>query len=135
LGAIVHVLVIDDDDDVRKMVSRFFEGRGHTVLALGGALGLPSRVSQWWRGGKPPDAIVLDINMPKMSGDDALKLLARNPTSREVPVVLYSALEAADGEEHLVGHPRCAFVSKSERLTVLLEKIEELRASQGARRP
>src|SRR5690606_10301989 len=92
-GGRVRVLVIDDDSDVRQMVGRFLERRGHTVEVRPGALGLPSRVGDWWRGAPAPDAIVLDMMMPAMSGDAALKLLARNKTSRKIPVVLYSAVE------------------------------------------
>ena len=87
-----------DDDDVRQLLSRFLERRGHSVESRPGALGLPSRVGDWWRGAEAPDAIVLDMMMPAMSGDAALKLLARNERSRAIPVVLYSAVERSEGE-------------------------------------
>ncbi len=122
----MRVLVIDDDEDVRQLVSRFLEGRGFNVETRPGALGLPSRVGDWWRGAEAPDAIVLDIMMPAMSGDAALKLLARNERSRAIPVVLYSAVERPEGERVAKEHPRCAFVSKSDRLTALAETLEQL---------
>lgn len=125
----MRVLLIDDDDDLRQMVGRFLEKRGHSVESRSGALGLPSRVGDWWRGAPAPDAIVLDIMMPTMSGDAALKLLARNHTSRSIPVVLYSAVANAEGERVAKGHPRCAFVSKSDRLTVLVETLEQIVAN------
>lgn len=122
----MRVLVIDDDSDVRQMVGRFLERRGHSVEARPGALGLPGRVGDWWRGATPPDAIVLDMMMPAMSGDAALKLLARNKTSRKIPVVLYSAVEASEGERIAGTHPLCAFVAKTDRLAVLAETLERL---------
>lgn len=125
------MLVIDDDGDVRQMVSRFLERRGHIVEVRPGALGLPSRVGDWWRGAPTPDVIVLDMMMPSMSGDAALKLLARNKTSRAIPVVLYSAVERSEGERVAVTHPRCAFISKSERLATLAEAIERLSPEQS----
>lgn len=125
----MRVLVIDDDEDVRQLVGRFLERRGHSVEARAGALGLPSRVGDWWRGAPAPDAIVLDMMMPAMSGDAALKLLARNETSRAIPVVLYSAVANEEGERVAKGHPRCAFVSKSDRLTALVETLEQLVAT------
>lgn len=128
----MRVLVIDDDEDVRQLVGRFLERRGHVVEARAGALGIPSRVGDWWRGGAAPDAIVLDMMMPAMSGDEALKLLARNPKSREIPVVLYSAIDRAEGEKTAKAHPRCAFVSKTDRLTMLADAIERMTAGAPA---
>ena len=67
-----------------------------------------------------------------MSGYEALKLLARNKTSRDIPVVLYSALDEEEAAPHCEHHPLCAFVSKTARLTDLLETIERLQAEGGA---
>lgn len=128
----MRVLVIDDDQDVREMLRRFLERRGHEVEARQGAAGLPSRVADWWRGAPAPDAIVLDMMMPTMSGDTALKLLARNLTSRAIPVVLYSAVANEEGERVAKAHPRCAFVSKTDRLTALAETLEQLVAKYEA---
>jgi CheY-like chemotaxis protein len=122
----VRILLIDDDETIRDMVTRFLEGRGHEVDTHPLAIGLPGRVADWWRGKPAPDAIILDITMPEMSGDTALKLLARNPTSREVPVVLYSAINPIDGEALTPLHPKCRFVPKTDRLSDLLAVIDEL---------
>lgn len=128
----MRVLVIDDDDDVRQLVGRFLERRGHVVESRPCALGIPSRVGDWWRGETAPDAIVLDMMMPAMNGDEVLKLLARNPTSREIPVVLYSAVDRVEGEKTAKGHPRCAFVSKTDRLTMLVDAIEHMASTRPA---
>lgn len=125
----MRVLVIDDDADILALLRRFFEGRGYVVETRSGALGLPSRVASWWRGDAPPDAIIVDLMMPTLSGDGALKLLARNSTSRRIPVVLYSAGEAKVCEEAAKSHPLCAFVPKSQRLSALAEELEGLMAS------
>jgi CheY-like chemotaxis protein len=122
----VRILVIDDDDDVRQLITRFLEGRGHEVESQSFALGLPSRVASWWRGDTSPDAIVLDIMMPKMSGEEALKLLTRNRTSRKIPVVLYSAIDPADGNALADRHLQATFVQKTDRLSVLADAIDRV---------
>jgi len=119
----MQILVIDDDNDVRQLITRFLEGRGHSVEAAAMALGLPSRVSSWWRGDRAPDLIVLDVMMPKMSGEDALKLLARNSASRTIPVILYSAIDPSEGEALAAGHEQATFVAKTDRLSVLADAI------------
>ncbi len=122
----MRILVIDDDPDILALLKRYLEGRGHTLEVRSGALGLPGRVGSWWRGASPPDAIVLDLMMPTLSGDGALKLLARNSVSRLIPVVLYSAGAAQTCQEATKAHPRCLFVPKSERLSALAETLEQL---------
>ncbi len=59
-----RILVVDDDESMRRVVRLNFERSGHTVIEAASAfqaLGL-------LRGDAPPDAIVCDVLMPGMNG-------------------------------------------------------------------
>jgi len=78
-----RVLVIDDDDDIRKLVRTLLERTGATVHdAPNGKEGL--REFHAWR----PDLVVLDVNMPEMDGWNVLE---RIRDMSEVPVMMLTA--------------------------------------------
>lgn len=84
------VLVVDDDDDIAQLMRDYLEADGHVVrTAHDGptALELIAR--------DPVDCVLLDINMPGMSGFDVLRELRRTD---EVPVLFLSAL-GDDGDK------------------------------------
>ena len=82
------VLLIDDDPDVRDLFARLMPARGFQVLlASTGAQGieLAGRVK--------PDAIVLDVKMPGMSGWDVLSALKLSDRTAHLPVIMLTVLQ------------------------------------------
>ncbi len=76
-------LVVDDSMLIRYTVCRFLEGRGFAVeSATNGveALQILQRV--------PPDLIVTDMNMPKMSGSELITALKQNPKTANIPIII-----------------------------------------------
>ena len=93
-GAGRHVLVIDDNSDMRSYLSRLFSAQRYEVeLAHDGQMAL-ERVKA-----RKPDAILADIMMPRMDGFELLKRLRGDESTREIPVIL---LSARAGEESKV---------------------------------
>lgn len=82
-----RVLVIDDDEAVREVVQGCFEDiAGWEVLtASSGQEGLEHAVAE------QPDAIVLDMMMPEMTGIMFLRAMSDYPTLDSIPVVLLTA--------------------------------------------
>lgn len=82
-----RVLICDDHREICKLVGRLFEAAGHEgVCAFSGDEALKLL------GEAPADLILLDMVMPMMSGLDCLRLVRANPTTRRLPVFIYSAL-------------------------------------------
>jgi putative two-component system response regulator len=82
------VLVVDDNEMNRDMLSRRLERQGYRVdVAVDGARAL----AMVGRGGF--DLVLLDIMMPEMNGYQVLERLKSNPESRHIPVIMISALE------------------------------------------
>ncbi|MCC6176849.1 MAG: hybrid sensor histidine kinase/response regulator [Chloroflexi bacterium] len=80
------ILVIDDDAAGGKLVSRYLQRAGYTVVVrTDGRSGLERALAA------PPDLILLDVMMPGMDGYAVCRHLRADPTTRETPVIFLSA--------------------------------------------
>jgi len=122
------VLVVDDEPGIRKLLTRQLQMAGFRVLvAADGEEALTVASAQ------RPDAIVLDLMMPKRSGLDACASLRQNENTREVPIVLFSGKQEDDvltrfrqDADLLRKWGANAFVSKEEGSQALIAKINQL---------
>lgn len=82
------VLVVDDDDDVRKLVSKLVEKSGYqSIIAQNGVEGM-SKLKE-----DKPDLVILDVLMPKQSGIRMYHELKTDELLKDVPVIMLSAIE------------------------------------------
>lgn len=80
------VLIVDDEEEIREGVSRWLQRAGYqTRSACDGREGLQAIRSD------PPDIVLLDVQMPRMGGMQALTELQRDPQAAQIPVVMLSA--------------------------------------------
>jgi DNA-binding response OmpR family regulator len=85
------VLVVDDDPDIRELITWKLGQAGYTTLVAGdGEAGLAA-VAAGDREGRAPDLILVDWMMPKMSGIDVCRALRQNPATARIPVILLTA--------------------------------------------
>ncbi len=83
-----HVLVIEDDGDIRDYVQLVLEDGGYTVtLAPHGAAAL----DVLRQGSRLPDLILLDLQMPIMDGRTFRRIQQADTRWRSIPVILMSA--------------------------------------------
>jgi CheY-like chemotaxis protein len=76
------VLVIDDSEDNREVYAQFLTHVGWRVaIAVDGVEGLAQATSL------KPDAIVLDLGMPKMDGWEVAQRLKANQATKKIPVL------------------------------------------------
>jgi DNA-binding response OmpR family regulator len=81
-----HILVVDDDADIRKLVERILTKHGHRVSeAEDGETGLGFAMV------KKPDLIILDLNLPKMDGFEVCRRLKKGQTTKNIPVIMLTA--------------------------------------------
>ncbi len=86
MRCVPKVLVVDDDPSIQRLVSLTFEMEGWTVvIADDGIAGLAAAKLE------SPDAILLDVMMPKMDGLSVASELKSDPDTSRIPVVLLSA--------------------------------------------
>lgn len=83
-----RILVVDDDEILVNTLAAVFRRLGHAVLvALDGETGLACA-----RAGAP-DVIILDVMMPDLDGLEVCRRLREHPTTRETPVLMFTALD------------------------------------------
>ena len=81
-----RILVVDDETDVVRIVTKALEQRGHQVTtAFDGAEAI-ARVQA-----DPPDCLVIDLALPKIDGQEVARRLKASPATCDVPIVLMSA--------------------------------------------
>ena len=82
------VLVVDDIEMNRDMLCSLLEADGHkAAMAENGRLALEKMKSN------PYDLILLDVMMPEMNGYQVLEQLKSEPSLRDIPVIVLSALD------------------------------------------
>lgn len=83
------ILIVDDHAVNLSVLSSLLTAHGYEVrAALSGAMALMSAEHT------PPDLILLDMNMPEMSGLEVCRRLKADERTRDVPVIFISALDA-----------------------------------------
>lgn len=78
-----HLLIVDDDPGVGETFARMLTLSGHTVTTVQSADAALEAA-----GAEVPDAMILDMRMPVVSGLDFLRQLRRDNRLRDMPVAI-----------------------------------------------
>ncbi len=85
------VLVVDDDPDIRELITWKLSQAGYTTLAAAdGEAGLNAAIAGDAEG-RVPDLILVDWMMPKMTGIEVCRALRNNPVTSRIPIILLTA--------------------------------------------
>src|SRR3954462_6896014 len=84
----MKVLIVDDDLDVSRMLSRLLEHRGHKVQTSASPFGVSAIILR-----DPPDLVVLDVMMPGLEGPALADLIHNLPLKKKPHIVLWSAMD------------------------------------------
>lgn len=81
-----RILVADDEPDIRRIISIYLKRAGHQVIEAGtGTLALAVFTQE------RPDAAILDVVMPGMTGPDVAKTVRQTEAIADTPIILLSA--------------------------------------------
>lgn len=116
------IVVADDDAASRMLMTTLLEHAGHTVTAVasgGEALDLVRR--------GPPDLVLTDLSMPGIAGVDLIRALRRDPQTRGLRVVLYTAtLPNAALRDFMNDYGVSSILSKPAEPEAVLSTIAEI---------
>ena len=86
-----YVLVVEDDPTLRELYRSTLELAGYSVVAVEDGIDALRRVEH-----RRPDALVLDLALPRVSGRDVERELRSNPETRDIPIVIVSGQDVSD---------------------------------------
>ena len=117
------ILVVEDNEMNRDMLSRRLERKGFTVLlAMDGAQGVQMAASD------PPDLILMDMSLPVLDGWEATRRVKADPATQAIPVIALTAHAMAEDKEKSLAAGCDDFDTKPVELPRLLAKIQALLA-------
>ena len=80
------ILVVDDEPDIIRFVTKILESRGHQVVTASDGPDALMRVTN-----DAPDVVVLDLNIPRMDGFEVCRAIKADPATKHIPVVMMTA--------------------------------------------
>lgn len=124
-----HVMVIDDDEVALTAISDLLEESGYHVRALTSPVGAADVAE------RDPHlvAVILDLNLPVMRGDNIARVFRSRPALRNIPLVMISSDTAFHLNQIRKKIPYLRVLSKSELNTQLVPLIREVIADYIAR--
>jgi two-component system cell cycle response regulator DivK len=114
------ILVVDDHDDIRDLLTRRLQQHGFAVtVARNGLEAVAAATSQ-------PALILMDVNMPELDGFEATAKIRQNAEQDRVPIIALTA-HALPGDEARSQAAGCdAFHCKPINFEKLFDQIEDL---------
>src|ERR1700726_3581679 len=115
------ILIVEDNEESRDMLSRRFQRRGYSVVtAEDGGQGYSLACSEI------PDIILMDISLPEMDGWEVTRLLKANEATRHVPIIALTAHVLVDDRAKAFEIGCDDYDTKPVEFGRLSEKIENL---------
>ncbi len=120
------ILIIDDDQRVRRALARAFAAEGYSVATAGDG---DEALHSLARSESPPKIIIVDLMMPVMDGWRFRRHLLEQPRFANVPLIVFSGAGCEDSGQSL---PGVLCIPKPVNLRTLFDNVARLIAEAWA---
>lgn len=101
------VLVVDDNQQNLELLQAYLDDMDCKTIAAADGIEALDIIKQ-----SPPDLILLDVMMPKMSGFEVCRRIKNNPKTADIPIIMVTALTELGDIERGVDSGTDDFISK-----------------------
>jgi two-component system alkaline phosphatase synthesis response regulator PhoP len=115
------VLVVDDNPQNLELILAYLEDIDCQTLAAEGGQQALDIIRQ-----TPPDLVLLDVMMPKVSGFEVCKQIKNNPATADIPVIMVTALNELGDIEKAIDSGTDDFLSKPVNKWELLTRVKTM---------
>ncbi len=124
------ILLAEDDVILAELYTDRLKQEGFTVAHANNGEDALKMVTEY-----SPSLIILDIMMPKMNGLDVLKALKDNAATKDIPVIIVTALVQEIEKINKMMNPADAYIVKSEVLPAEIIEHVKQRLNKAAETP
>lgn len=115
------ILIVDDEEGFLKLIKDSFEMRGIEVITASGAVEAGLALAS-----KLPDLVLMDIKMPGINGIQACEAIKRNPTTKNLPIIVVSALSDESDIKKAYAAGVTGYFVKPVDIEKLVQKVKEV---------
>jgi len=113
------IVVIDDDAKALSIARRLLEAAGYEVITTESPLRMPQLVQR-----EKPNLILLDLEMPALSGEHVLDFTTLFDFLREIPIVLHSAKSEEELKSLVDRSPAVGYIRKTNNGLAFVSQVE-----------
>lgn len=115
------VLIVDDNEQNLELLHAYLDELGGEVRIAHDGLEAIESVQN-----SPPDIILLDIMMPRMSGYQVCETLKKDPATSDIPIIMVTALNEVGDVERAIDSGADDFLTKPVNKLELLTRVRSL---------
>ncbi|HXX93318.1 MAG TPA: HD domain-containing phosphohydrolase [Planctomycetota bacterium] len=116
-----HILVVDDDEPNRGLLRRVLGAVGYEVTEAADGEEAVEAVLR-----RPPDLVLMDLEMPRLDGYGALRILKEDPRTRLIPVVMLTSHDQFNEKIRAVEYGVDDYLHKPLNIPELTARVKSL---------
>lgn len=124
-----RIFVIDDDEQLLRMVGMMLERGGHTITLISNPVEGLEKIKE-----DQPDLLVLDVMMPHMSGHDLAREIRKNKETESLPILVLTARSQEIDRTTALKSGANEYLSKPVTSQELIERVDALLSNNSAGR-
>src|SRR4051812_14812057 len=122
----MRILVLEDEDSIRRMISALVQARGFEVVGVGTGVKALDEASK-----VVPDVAILDLMVPgAFDGFEVCRRLRSNGPTAKIPIIVISALDDPTSREKAMQAGATTYFVKPFSAIALLKELEAVKAGR-----
>jgi len=113
------ILIVEDNRDCRELQACFIQRLGYEVFEADTGVAAIEKAQT-----TQPDLILMDLAMPKMDGEAAMKQLKTHPATRQIPIIVCTAFTAGSHIDEAISAGAAGILLKPFKFADLDELIQ-----------